>query len=214
MQVVVAILGILTPLLGIACKIFNDHVLKHQSSNIFYMLDKLRHHMKFRMLLLLYSILVVYCIFLIVISRNANIPLTFINILTGLCIGGMISFLFFFWSFICGIEIPTYLDKEIMRDVFRLFIKDFLWNMDKTTILDLAEKHSDIQDNKRIKELLKVFPEDKSFIDIFGKDKKIKKTLKKLEIYLANKAVEQWEKEYINNQYFRNHRVPNTRPST
>jgi len=199
MQVLVAILGILTPLVGIACKIFNDHVLKHQSSNIFYLLDKLRYHIKFRMLLLLYFILVIYCIFLIDISRNANIPLTFINILTWLCIGGMISFLFFFYSFMVGIEIPTYLDKKIMRDAFRLFIKDFLWNMGKASILNLAEKHSDIQDNERIKELLKLFPEDKSFIDIFGKDKKIKKALKKLEICLANQAVEQLEKEYLEN---------------
>ncbi|HUV02703.1 MAG TPA: hypothetical protein VMW67_04575 [Desulfobacteria bacterium] len=98
-----------------------------------------------------------------------------------------------------GIEIPTYLDKKIMRDAFRLFIKDFLWNMGKASILNLAEKHSDIQDNERIKELLKLFPEDKSFIDIFGKDKKIKKALKKLEICLANQAVEQLEKEYLEN---------------
>jgi len=84
-----------------------------------------------------------------------------------------------------------------MKDVFRLFIKDFLWNMDKTTILNFAEKHSNIQDNERIKELLKLLPEDKRFIDIFGKDKKIKKALKKLEICLANQAVEQLEKEYL-----------------
>jgi len=96
MEVIVAILGILTPLLGIAVKFFKDHVLKHQPSNVFYGLDKLRHHTKFRMLLLLYSLLVVYCIFLIDISRNANIPSILMNSLTGLCIGGMISFLFFF----------------------------------------------------------------------------------------------------------------------
>lgn len=197
--IIVAIIGILTPLLVIAGQIFKDHVLKHQPSNIFDKLDKLRHHTKFRGLLLLYSILAVYCIFLLVIGRNANIPSILMNSLTGLCIGGMISFLFFFWSFIEGIEIPTYLDKKIMREVFRLFIKDFLRNMVKTTIMDLAEKHPDIQDKERIKiiKVLKLLPEDKSFIDIFGKDKKIKKTLKKLEKCLANKAVEQWEKEYF-----------------
>lgn len=201
MEVIVAVLGILTPILVIAGQIFRDLVLKHQPLDIFDRLDKLRHHTKFSMLLLLYSILAVYCIFLLVIGRNANIPSSFMNSLTGLCIGGMISFLFFFWSFIGGVEIPTYLDKKIMGEVFRLFIKDFLWNMDKTTIMDLAENNPDILDKERIKRILKLFPEDKRFIDIFGRDKKIKKALKRLEKCLANKVVEQWEKECISRNW-------------